>query len=79
MLFKEVITIYTEDHMKHVTIICVQNEELLNVKARNTLVGIVTIWFKGLIIFTFSETVSVLKLRIYVTAFSTGSLKNKLG
>jgi hypothetical protein len=79
MMFKEVINIYTEDHMKYVTIICVQNEELLNVKARNTLVGIVTIWFKGLIIFTFSETMSVLKLRIYVTAFSTGSLKNKLG
>jgi hypothetical protein len=36
MLFKEIIAVYSENHMKYITTLCRQNEELLNVKASDT-------------------------------------------
>jgi hypothetical protein len=35
-LFKEIIAVYTENHMKHINTLCGQNSELLNVKVGGT-------------------------------------------
>jgi hypothetical protein len=32
-LFKEIIPVYTENHTKHINTLCVQNAQLLNIKA----------------------------------------------
>jgi hypothetical protein len=36
MQFKEIIAIYSENHMKHTNTLCRQNAELFNVKAGGT-------------------------------------------
>jgi hypothetical protein len=37
MLCREIITIFSENHTKHINTLCRQNEELLNVKIREEL------------------------------------------
>ena len=41
MLYREIITVSSESHTKHINILCGQNVELLNVKLA---VHIVTTW-----------------------------------
>jgi hypothetical protein len=36
MLFKEIIAVYSENHMKLINTLCGQNADLLNVKAGGT-------------------------------------------
>jgi hypothetical protein len=39
MLFREIIAVYRENHTEHINTLCVQNEELLNVKSIKILRG----------------------------------------
>jgi hypothetical protein len=36
MMFKEIITLYSDNHMKPINTLCVQNSEALNVEADGT-------------------------------------------
>jgi hypothetical protein len=36
MLFREIITVYSENHMKPINALCVKNAELLNVQVGDT-------------------------------------------
>jgi hypothetical protein len=40
MLFKEIIPLYSENHMKHINTLCSQNAELLIVKAGGSRAGL---------------------------------------